>query len=305
MAGAEATVPTSAPAGGGASQGGGTEAPSPVQSPNGTPTSPSGGALAVTLTGSTTPVDDTFDATLKGASADNQFSITIQNNVGAVTQRGRTIHVVVDSQIPWSPLTLYAILGADSQGIMMGWVYCQGNALTSLWLEDTTGAAGFTASDVTGTCSVSNTTAAVNFTTPSETVNVAPAPSYPSIDGGNALSLEPNTTGTVVLDNAAYDLVPFTIVDCAHCGSNPNDGWVEVHSVMSAKSSQNVCLGIFYLPVVPAPTIDLQYVTCFNEAVSGQTFTATYTIPPALEKALRVEPQSGAPFAALHDATSF
>ncbi|OAQ57712.1 hypothetical protein VFPPC_11458 [Pochonia chlamydosporia 170] len=239
--------------------------------------------VSVRIPASTSMIYDAFDATLNGTSGDRKFSIAIQNNVGMVTQGNRTTQVVVSKQISWSPRTLYAIIGTDTEAILMGWVYCQGGLLTTLWLEDTTGTTGFTSSTVTGTCSVSNTGVNVPFKTANTLVSVRLPPSYPTIDGGTKLSLQPNVVGSVTLNNQPYSLIPFAIVDCSNCGSSVNGGWVEVHSVISSKKANNVCLGIFYLPVIHTPSISLEYVNCFSYNVSRQTFSATYTIPSNLK----------------------
>lgn len=229
---------------------------------------------------SSSTVQDAFDASFNGASSDSQFSITISNNAGTVTQNGVTTNVVVSQQIPWSPYTLYALMGINSDAVLMGWVYCQGNSLVDLWLEDTLGAAGFTSSTVTGACNVSSSTQNVAFNTPSETLNVNLPASYPTMDGGASLSLTSSGPGSVQLNSKPYDLAPFAIVDCSACNAGSVDGgWVEIHSVMKAQQSDNVCLGIFYLPVQHTATIALQYVNCIVENVGSQTFTATYSIP--------------------------
>ena len=164
----------------------------------------------------------------------------------------------------------------------MGWIYCSTSSLTTLWLEDTTGAAGFTSSTVTGTCTVTSNTKNVDFSVPEETINVTPPSSFPTIDGGAELSLQSDLPGNVTLLGKPYTLLPFTIVDCSNCTDDSNShGWVEVHSVMSSKTSINVCLGIFYLPLVHKPSIALDYVNCFTEDVSDQAFNASYDIPPA------------------------
>lgn len=244
---------------------------------NGDPNNP----WTVQLTASNTTINDNFDATLTGSSSDNLFSVNIVNNAGSVTQGGRTTQVVVNNQIPWtSPLTLYSIIGTDSEAILMGWVYCENDSLTTLWLEDTTGAAGFTNSTVMGSCSITSSPQSVDFVTTDECVGVTPPASYPSIDGGTELSLQPGSVGSVILGNEPYSLLPFAIVDCSSCsGGGIDGGWVEVHSVMGSSTSTNVCMGIFYLPVQHTPTIALDYVNCIEENVGDQTFNATYSIP--------------------------
>lgn len=229
---------------------------------------------------SSSTVQDAFDATFSGKSSDSKFSIAIRDNAGTVTQNGVTTNVVVSQQIPWSPYTLYALMGVNSQAVLMGWVYCEGNSLVDLWLEDTLGAAGFTASTVTGACNVSGSAKNVAFSTPSESLNVKLPASYPTMDGGTSLSLTANGPGSVQLNSKPYDLAPFAIVDCSDCNAGSVDGgWVEIHSVMKARQSDNICLGIFYLPIKHTATIDLQYVNCFTENVGSQSFRATYSIP--------------------------
>ena len=238
----------------------------------------------VQLTSSSVPIDDNFDATLVGSSSDGSYSVNITNNAGTVTQGDRTTNVVVSFQIPWdvNSLTLYGIIGVDSEAILMGWVYCDegANSLSSVWLEDTTGASGFTSPGITGTCTATSDSDSVNFVSLDETVTITPPSSNPTIDGGSDLSLQPGSVGNVNIANTAFDLRPFTIVDCSDgCGSGPANGWVEVHSVMSQQGGSNVCVGIFYLEVTPQP-VNLEYLTCFQDQISsGQTYDATYTIP--------------------------
>lgn len=229
---------------------------------------------------SSSTVQDAFDASFSGRSSDSQFSISVRDNAGTVTSNGVTTNVVVSQQIPWSPYTLYALMGVNSKAVVVGWVYCEGDSLVDLWLEDTLGAAGFTSSTVTGSCSASGSSKNVPFTTPAETLNVKLPASYPTMDGGASLSLTNNGPGSVQLNGKPYDLAPFTIVDCLSCNASTVDGgWMEVHSVMAAKQSSNVCLGIFYLPLKHTATIALDYVNCFTENVGDQTFRATYNIP--------------------------
>jgi hypothetical protein len=235
---------------------------------------------SVELTDATTTITNSFDAAFDGSSSDNTISINIQNNAGSVTRSGRTTNVVVNKQIPWgSDLTLYAIIGSDDTSILMGWVYCTGNQLTDLWLEDTTGSAGFTVPVVTGTCSINNNEKDVDISTAQECIQITPPPVYPSIDGGDSLSLQPDQVGNVKLDDEDYNLLPFAIVNCADCSASSTDGgWVEVHSVMSSKSSDNVCLGIIYLPTTHTPSIAMQYINCFSKDVADPTFNATYDL---------------------------
>ena len=228
---------------------------------------------------SSTTVDDAFDATLTGASSDGKYAVNIHCNSGTVTQSGRSTTVTVSQQIPYSPYTLYAILGEDDTGLMLGWVYCEGDDLIALWLEDTTGLTGFTPSMVTGTCSISTDTDNVSVITTAEQITIQIPASYPTITGSD-ISLQANSIGSVNIQNQPYDLVPFALVNCSNCSaSSINGGWVEVHSVMHDKNSGNICLGIFYLPIKHTPTIALDYVNCFVDNVGDQTFSATYSIP--------------------------
>ena len=236
---------------------------------------------SVQLLQSTLTVNNDFDASINGSSADGQYVIEIVGNKGKVIQNSRNTQVVVNNQIPWgSNLTLYSIIGADSTSILMGWIYCShDDLLTALWLEDTSGLAGFTNSTVVGNCHADSTARNSSYAIREECITVDPPSVYPSMQGLD-VSLQPHNVGAVNLSQE-YDLLPFEIVDCLDCGNTSTNGWVEIHSVLSSKSLSNICIGIFclYAEKGPDPMVLLSYLNCFQQQEkSTQWLPATYDI---------------------------
>jgi hypothetical protein len=208
------------------------------------------------------------------SSLDSAYSLTIHGNSGNITQNNRTTGVIVRDQIFYGgSLILYSLIGSDNDGVVVGWAYCTGQDLTSLFLEATNKAAGFTQSTMRGTCNVKNgAMTSVDLVTKAECISVTKPSAIPTIDGGSELSLHNDTVGNVTLGTEQFNLIPFAIIDCANC-SDASHGWVEVHSMLTSKSSADVCFGIFYLFLTCSSVISLQYVQCFLGDYSLQSFT--------------------------------
>ncbi|MCP4089297.1 MAG: hypothetical protein GY746_05850 [Gammaproteobacteria bacterium] len=64
--------------------------------------------------------------------------------------------------------------------------------------------------------------------------------------------------GTIEIDNQVYELYPFKLVDCLDCGSNANDGWYELHSVLRGPQDE-MEFGILYLHVDNPGVVNLHY----------------------------------------------
>jgi hypothetical protein len=244
----------------------------------------------VQLPSATTPIYDLFTASIAGVSYDGEFSIAITSNAGNVTQNNRTTEVIVKDQIGFGgSLVLYSLIGTDADSILMGWAYCSENELTSLFLEVTDGASGFTKSTVTGSCNITNEATSVNLLTNAECLNVARPSAVPTIDGGNQLSLQNGSVGSVALDSEEFNLIPFAIVDCSDCSASTLlGGWFEVHSVMTGKTSADICLGIFYLSLICSAEVTLQYVQCFIGNATSQSFNADYDLSSVIKNPAEV-----------------
>jgi hypothetical protein len=248
-------------------------------------------AWQVQLAARSTPIHNKFRASINGSSNNNNYTISVANNQGNVTQAGKTTPVVLKDQIPWGEdLTLYSFIGTNEDEILVGWAYCTGGDLTSLWLEDTDGTAGFTKSTVTGNCNITTTPTKVNLVTKEQCVSVARPAKVPSISGGDGtIALPPSGgPGTVKLgNNEEFNLLPFALVDCATCTDSASykNGWYEIHAVMTSKNTaaaadQNVCFGIFYMGVDCDGQIMLQYLQCFagDDDAHGRSFAAGYDL---------------------------
>lgn len=233
----------------------------------------------------TTPIDNLFTASIAGVSYDGKFSIAITGNAGNVTQNNQTTEVIVKDEIAFGgSLVLYSIIGTDVDSILMGWAYCSGNKLISLFLEVTDGVSGFTNSTVTGSCNITNEPTTVNLVTHAECLTVARPSAVPTIDGGNQLALQNGSVGSVTLDRDEFNLIPFATVDCSNCSaSSILGGWFEVHSVMTGKTSADVCLGIFYLSLVCSAEVSLQYMQCLAGNATSQTFNAGYDLSSVIK----------------------
>jgi hypothetical protein len=238
----------------------------------------------VQLPSSSTPIQDDFTANIAGVTDDSEYSIAITSNAGTVTQYNRTTNVIVKDQIPFGgSLVLYSLIGTDADSILMGWAYCTGEELTSLFLESTDSTGGFTNSTVTGSCKITNATTSVTLVTDSECLDVARPSAVPTIDGGNQIFLQNGSVGNVTLGSEEFNLIPFAIVDCSDCASSAGtkSGWFEVHSVMTSKSSADVCLGIFYL-YLTCSDVSVGYVQCFMGSATSQSFNAGYDLSSLL-----------------------
>jgi hypothetical protein len=239
----------------------------------------------VQLPSSSTPIQDDFTANIAGVTDDSEYSIAITSNAGTVTQYNRTTNVIVKDQIPFGgSLVLYSLIGTDADSILMGWAYCTGEELTSLFLESTDSTGGFTNSTVTGSCKITNATTSVTLVTDSECLDVARPSAVPTIDGGNQIFLQNGSVGNVTLGSEEFNLIPFAIVDCSDCASSAGtkSGWFEVHSVMTSKSSADVCLGIFYL-YLTCSDVSVGYVQCFMGSATGQSFNTGYDLSSLLK----------------------
>jgi hypothetical protein len=244
----------------------------------------SNNAWTVQLPSSSTPIQDDFKANISGVTDDSEYSIAITNNAGTVTQHNRTTNVIVKDEIPFGgSLVLYSLIGTDADSILMGWAYCTGNELTSLFLESTDSTGGFINSTVTGSCKITNATTSVTLVTNSECLDISRPSAVPTIDGGSQLSLQNGSVGNVTLGSEEFNLIPFAIVDCSDCASSAGteSGWFEVHSVMTGKSSADVCLGIFYL-YLTCSYVSVGYVQCFMGSATSQSFNAGYDLSSLL-----------------------
>lgn len=233
-------------------------------------------------------LNDAYDFSSNGSSSDGKYKIDVQENSGTITQNGKVTNVVVSQRIPWAGVrTLYAIMGVNSEAVVMGWLYCTNqNTIEDLWLEDTTGAVGFTSaagSPVVGYCQESNAAKAATLSVSDEDIFVSFPQAYPTIDGGSKLSLTGTGAGSVILDGGRFDLAPFAVIDCSDCqtaSGQSGNGWFETHSVMKAIESDNICLGIFYLPIQSTGDVQLSYVNCFGAQIGDQVFHGvSYRLP--------------------------
>lgn len=114
---------------------------------------------------------------------------------------------------------------------------------------------------------------------------------HPTMNGGSSLSLTSTGVGTVVLDGERFDLAPFAVVDCSDCqtaSGQSGSGWFETHSVMKSTQSDNICLGIFYLPIQSTGQVQLSYVNCFGTQIGDQVFNGVVTnCPRVVQQILR------------------
>ncbi|RDL42418.1 uncharacterized protein BP5553_02397 [Venustampulla echinocandica] len=174
----------------------------------------------VQLPTSTTPIHTHFAASIAGVTSDNKYSIAITGNTGNITQNNRTTDVIIKDQIPFGgSLVLYSFIGTDADSILLGWAYCTGDELTSLFLEATDRTAGFTNSPITGSCNIANEATSVNLVTNAGCLSVTQPSIVPAIDGGNKLSLQNSSVGNVTLGREEFNLIPFAIIDCSRCSA--------------------------------------------------------------------------------------
>ena len=233
----------------------------------------------VQLPSSTIRIPASFTAQITGVTNDESSSIAITGNAGIITQKNRTTAVTVGYEIPFGgDLVLYSFLGTNSNGILMGWAYCTGKELTSLWLEGTDGTEGFTNSSVSGSCDITKTPTSVELVTNGGCLSVVPPAKVPTIDGGNEIFLKNGSVGSAILDGKAFNLIPFAIIDCADCESNSaGGGWMEVHSVLTGKTSADICVGIFYM-FLKCDKVEVHYVQCFVGSATSYSFDAGYDL---------------------------
>ncbi|KAM0809979.1 hypothetical protein AB5N19_10326 [Seiridium cardinale] len=245
-------------------------------------------AWTVQLPSTTTPISTSFGASINGESSDGEYSIAITDNAGNVTQSNETTRVIVRNQIPFGgQLVLYSLIGTIGDSILEGWAYCTGSHLTSLWLETTEGTIGFTNSTVSGSCSITNDTTSVNLVTDAECLEIIPPSEYPTIDGSDQIYLQSGSVGNVTLGSEEFNLLPFAVVDCSDCAATTAKGWYEIHSVMTGKTSSDVCLGIFYL-FLTCGSVEVEYVQCFMGSATNQTFNASYDLSNVLKNTTEV-----------------
>ncbi|KAK6066310.1 hypothetical protein SCUP515_10750 [Seiridium cupressi] len=245
-------------------------------------------AWTVQLPSTTTPISTSFGASINGESSDGEYSIAITDNAGNITQSNETTRVIVRNQIPFGgQLVLYSLIGTTGDSILEGWAYCTGSRLTSLWLETTEGAIGFTNSTVSGSCSITNDTTSVNLVTNAECLEIIPPSEYPTINGSDQINLQSGSVGNVTLGSEEFNLLPFAVVDCSDCAATTAKGWYEIHSVMTGKTSSDVCLGIFYL-FLTCGSVEVEYMQCFMGSATDQTFNASYDLSNVLKNTTEV-----------------
>lgn len=217
-------------------------------------------------------------------------AVTVSGNVGTLEISGATYPVAVYEQIPYSAAgdTLYQMLGAAPDKLIVAWAYCSAGALTYVYYETTEGVP-VTYDSATGTCTATSGAHSATVEFPSVTLKGLPlVQGFTMTD--SQLSYDGSDAGVMDLANEPYSIYPFDTVDCSSdCGS---PGWYELHSVLWNAAAAQACFGIYYLFVeTPPADIRLDYVLCLpglnDPAPGGVLFPGSYSYPDA--------GQSGAP----------
>ncbi|CAF9908952.1 MAG: hypothetical protein GOMPHAMPRED_006362 [Gomphillus americanus] len=223
-------------------------------------------------------LNNDFTANINGSTSDGQYTISVANSKGTIVQGNRATSVIVNIEIPrTSAYAIYNFIGSDSNGFLTGRAYCTPSGqLTDLWLEDTSSNTGIKKTGATGTCNIGKPSQSYLYQVYDECLLIDKPATYPSIQG-TQISLQPDKTGSIIL-NQNYTLLPFNVIDCKNCGKTPQDGWIEIHSLLNYGSSvSDICMGILYLYVQQAP-VTLSWLNCFQPQQPNATFDATYDI---------------------------
>ncbi len=210
-------------------------------------------------------------------------SVSIQGDVGTLEIAGVSFPVVAYEQIPFSAAdeTLYQLLGASADELLVAWAYCNAGALNEIWYETTAGVP-VSYEPATGTCTASTAAVSAAVELPAVRLNALELVRGFALQGPT-LSFNGSDAGLMQLGGQSLWVYPFNTVDCTTCGDG-SAGWYELHSVLWNPATSATCFGIYYLFVVspPAP-VGLDYVLCLptldDPTNGGTSFQVSYSYP--------------------------
>lgn len=186
-----------------------------------------------------------FTASILGQGSARVGAIDLVGGVGEVTIDGAVTAIATHERQPWDEfsLTLFQGLAVAPDRWHVLWFYCEGDALTGLYLEGTDGAP-LSYEGASGSCNdlAAPSTPQVRF----PAVDMAiPSLAPGFVASGPDLGLVDGEAGWVRLGGAPPLIVlPFDRVDCTtECGS---PGWWELHAILWDPGLQRACFAIFY-----------------------------------------------------------
>ena len=198
--------------------------------------------LSIPATDSEISLPFTLDARGRGESRIGV--IELEGAVGTVEIDGATRSAFAHFQQPWPQVsrTLYQVLVVDVDRLYVLWLYCDGERLSELYAEGTTGGDAWFESS-SGTCVGSDAAHVAHVALPPVSMPFPAAVSGPRIEGPD-IHVVPGEHGTVTLGGRPMTLLPFAIADCSSCGDG---GWHETHVLLWDEPARSLTFAILYL----------------------------------------------------------
>ena len=224
----------------------------------------SGPWAPISIAATAGPLTEAFDVQISGQGLDGGAvgAVSIRGDVGTLEISGTTFPVVAYEQIFFATAdeTLYQLLGAGPDRLVVAWAYCSAGTLNEIWYETTAGVP-VTYEAASGTCSAVTSTDSVAVDLPAVQLGALGLVQGFTLQGAQ-LSFVGADAGVMELSGQSLWIYPFNTVDCTACGSG-SPGWYELHSVIRNPATAETCFGIYYLFVVSPPMpVQLDYVLC-------------------------------------------
>jgi hypothetical protein len=269
-------------------------------SDNGSPASendagPSDGGSSISIAASNASFAAKEDTTFTGNGANDVGAISISHGVGTIEFQNESANAFFFNATGVPTGTAdggdadggefvgdrdFEIIAAQSNRLIIAFITCTGPKLTFVFYESTDGIASPKELAASGTCAVLEQATSEAVTLPAVDLPPPNLVSGFSIAGAQ-ISFDGTHVGNATVNDEAFALYPFNVIDCTACAS---PGWYELHSVLWDSSKQNACLGILYLEKNAPSTVELAYDICLPSLTLPLTadqldFPATWTSP--------------------------
>lgn len=234
-------------------------------------------------------VPETVSVTVPAVNAEARGSsrvngIALSNGIGTFEINGQSVPSIAYYKTEWPEIdyTIFHIASPQESTLNIEYIYCRGNSIEWIWHEDYH--VPLEAEQASGEFQSNGTYTASN---PDLIRLKSPPPAESLVAGvdidGQSISYHGDGPGWIKIDNNRYDLYPFEYVDCSECNSSSDNGWLELHSIIS-DSYARFCFGILYLRPESKSNVSLSYIICFDpvETVSPQYFDAQWTVDSSI-----------------------
>jgi hypothetical protein len=237
-----------------------------------------------------------FDLTLSGRGSVRVGEADLVHGVGEIDLAGLLPALAYEMQ-DWTEAsyTLYFVLAPESDDLNVLYVYCgyaAEDGLDYFWHESFTATMDYEVG--LGTCR-------------GEARDVVVTPGLVSLEGapaaedllqgvsvaGAGVTIE-DGGGAITLGGEEMEAWPFELVDCSEvCAVVPEDGWWEVHLLLTRAGVEDPCFGVLYLFVDGRTEVLFAYGICLASLsrIADEELTAAWAMDRSTPR--RAEPPPG------------